>query len=243
MNKTTIEISNLNKQYNNVVAVKDINFKINQGSIVGLLGPNGCGKTTTIGMMLGLIKPTSGSVFINGQNIESEKNRTKILEKMNFISPYVELPKKLTIEENLKVYGKMYGVKNLKDKILDLMEQLNLSEFKKRKTGELSSGQKNRVSLAKALINDPEILLLDEPTASLDPDVGDYIRTYIESFSKKKGTTILLASHNMNEVERLCSEVMMMKNGNIIDKGTCKSLISKHGRKNLEETFLKIVRE
>jgi len=239
----TIEINNLNKNYNNILAVKDLNFKINKGSIVGLLGPNGCGKTTTIGMMLGLIKPSSGSVIINGKNIENENNRTKILEKVNFISPYVELPKKLTIEENLKVYGKMYGVNNLKEKIVDLMEQLNLLEFKKRKTGELSSGQKNRVSLAKALINDPEILLLDEPTASLDPDVGDYIRTYIENFASKKGTTILLASHNMNEVERLCSEVMMMKKGKIIDKGTCSSLINKHGRKNLEETFLKIVRE
>ena len=243
MNNISIEIKNLNKHYNNIEAVKNINFTINKGSIVGLLGPNGCGKTTTIGMMLGLIKPSSGTVFINGQNIESEKNRTKILEKMNFISPYVELPKKLTVEENLKVYGKMYGAKNLKDKISDLMKQLNLSEFKKRKTGELSSGQKNRVSLAKALINDPEILLLDEPTASLDPDVGDYIRTYIESFASKKGATILLASHNMNEVERLCNEVMMMKNGEIIDKGTCNDLIKKHGRKNLEETFLKIVRE
>ncbi len=239
----TIEIKNLNKNYNNILAVKDLNFKINKGSIVGLLGPNGCGKTTTIGMMLGLIKPTSGSVLINGKNIENENDRIKILEKVNFISPYVELPKKLTIEENLKVYGKMYGVNNLQKKILNLMEQLNLLEFKKRKTGELSSGQKNRVSLAKALINDPEILLLDEPTASLDPDVGDYIRTYIEDFASKKGTTILLASHNMNEVERLCSEVMMMKKGKIIDKGTCSNLINKHGRKNLEETFLKIVRE
>ena len=239
----TIEIKNLNKQYNNILAVKNINFKIEKGSIVGLLGPNGCGKTTTIGMILGLIKPTSGTVCINGQNIENENNRTKILEKVNFISPYVELPKKLTVEENLKVYGKLYGVNNLQDKILNLMKQLNLLEFRKRKTGELSSGQKNRVSLAKALINDPEILLLDEPTASLDPDVGDYIRTYLESFASNKGTTILLASHNMNEVERLCNEVMMMKSGKIIDKGTCNDLIKKHGRKNLEETFLKIVRE
>ena len=239
----TIEIKNLNKQFNNILAVKNLNFKINKGSIVGLLGPNGCGKTTTIGMILGLIKPTSGTVFINEKNIEKENNRTKILEKVNFISPYVELPKKLTVEENLKVYGTMYGVNNLQDKISDLMKQLNLLEFKKRKTGELSSGQKNRVSLAKALINDPEILLLDEPTASLDPDVGDYIRTYIETFASKKGTTILLASHNMSEVERLCNEVMMMKNGEIIDKGTCNDLIKKHGRKNLEETFLKIVRE
>ena len=153
------------------------------------------------------------------------------------------MQKKLTVEENLKVYGRMYGVNNLSDKISELMKQLNLSEFKKRKTGELSSGQKNRVSLAKALINDPEILLLDEPTASLDPDVGDYIRAYLEDFASKKSATVLLASHNMSEVERLCNEVMMMKNGNIIDKGTCSSLINKHGRKNLEETFLKIVRE
>ena len=238
----TIEIKNLNKQYNNILAVKNINFKINKGSIVGLLGPNGCGKTTTIGMILGLIKPTSGAVFINDQNIENENIRTQILEKVNFISPYVELPKKLTIEENLKVYGKMYGVKNLQDKILDLMKQLNLLEFKKRKTGELSSGQKNRVSLAKSLINKPEILLLDEPTASLDPDIGDFIRSYIQEYRSKNQVTILLASHNMNEVERLCDSVIMMKKGKIIDKGTCSEIIKKHGRNNLEETFLKLAR-
>ena len=239
----TIKINSLSKKYKESLVVKNINFEIKKGEIVGLLGPNGCGKTTTIGMILGLIKPTSGNVLINGIDIESEKNRTKILEKINFISPYVELPKKLTIEENLKVYGKLYGVKDLKEKILNLMDDLNLIEFRRRKTGELSSGQKNRVSLAKALINEPEILLLDEPTASLDPDIGDYIRTYLENFASKKKTTILLASHNMNEVERLCSEVMMMKKGEIIDKGTCFDLIKKHGRKNLEETFLKIVRE
>jgi len=241
MNKPVIEINNLNKYYGNTLAVKNINFKIYKGSIIGLLGPNGCGKSTTIGMMLGLIKPTSGTVVIDGQNIEN--NRTSSLEKMNFISPYIELPKKLTVEENLKVYGRLYGVKNLESKISEIMEKLNLTEFKKRKTGELSSGQKNRVSLAKALINDPKILLLDEPTASLDPDVGDYIRSFIEDFASKKGVTILLASHNMNEVERLCHEVMMMKNGEIIDKGKSNDLINKHGRKNLEEVFLKIARE
>ena len=241
MNEEVIIVNSLTKKFNNITAVKNISFKIKKGTIIGLLGPNGCGKSTTIGMMLGLIKPSSGTVIINNQNIEN--NRTNLLEKMNFISPYVELPKKLTVEENLKVYGRLYGVKNLKDKIDDLMEKLNLVDFKSRKTGELSSGQKNRVSLAKALINDPEILFLDEPTASLDPDVGDYIRGFIENYASNQGATILLASHNMNEVERLCHEVMMMKNGKIVDKGTCNYLISKHGRKNLEEVFLKIVRE
>tara|TARA_B110000263_G_scaffold238002_1_gene238831 strand:- start:113 stop:844 length:732 start_codon:yes stop_codon:yes gene_type:complete len=240
MKEIVIEINNLSKMYKNILAVKNINFKISKGSIIGLLGPNGCGKSTTIGMMLGLIKPTSGEVLINNKNIE--KNRTDLLQKMNFISPYIELPKKLTIEENLKVYGRMYGVINLKEKITELMEKLNLVEFKKRKTGELSSGQKNRVSLAKALINDPEILLLDEPTASLDPDVGDYVRGIIENFASNNKKTILIASHNMNEVERLCDEVMMMKNGKIIDKGKSLDLINSHGRKNLEEVFLKIVR-
>ena len=241
MNQETVIINSLTKQFNNILAVKNISFKINKGTIVGLLGPNGSGKSTTIGMILGLIKPSSGSVIINGQNIENY--RTHLLEKMNFISPYAELPKKLTVEENLEVYGRLYGVKNLKDKISDLMKKLHLTEFRTRKTGELSSGQKNRISLAKALVNDPEILLLDEPTASLDPDVGDYIRGYIEDYASNNGATILLASHNMNEVERLCHEVMMMKNGEIIDKGKCSDLVNKHGRKNLEEVFLKIARE
>ena len=239
----SIELRNLKKNYNNFEAVKDLNFKIDTGKIIGLLGPNGCGKTTTIGMILGLIKPTDGEILVKGKNVEIEKNRIQVLEKMNFISPYVELPKKLTVKENLIVYGKMYEVKNLEERIEKLINDLNLSEFENRKTGELSSGQKNRVSLAKSLINSPEILLLDEPTASLDPDTGDYIRSYIENYALKNNTTILLASHNMSEVERLCSKVMMMKSGKIIDKGTCKELISKHGRHNLEETFLKIIRE
>ena len=239
----SIELINLEKNYNNFRAVKNLNFKIETGSIFGLLGPNGCGKTTTIGMILGLIKPTNGKILVKSKNVEIEKNRIEILKKMNFISPYVELPKKLTVRENLIVYGKMYEVKDLRERINNLIDDLNLGEFENRKTGELSSGQKNRVSLAKSLINKPEILLLDEPTASLDPDTGDYIRSYIERYAEKNYTTILLASHNMNEVERLCSKVMMMKNGKIIDEGTCKDLISKHGRQNLEETFLKIVRE
>ena len=239
----SIKIKNLYKNYKGFEAVKNLNFEIKKGSITGLLGPNGCGKTTTIGMILGLIRPTKGQVLINNKDIEIEKNRISVLEKMNFISPYVELPKKLSVKENLIVYGKMYEVKNLQNRINTLSNDLNLENFLNKKTGELSSGQKNRVSLAKSLINNPEILLLDEPTASLDPDTGDYVRSYIENYAKKNNTTILLASHNMSEVERLCKNIMMMKQGKIIDEGTCEELISKHGRLNLEETFLKLVRE
>ena len=241
MNENIIEVKKLNKIYDKIIAVKDLSFVINKGKIIGLLGPNGCGKTTTIAMILGLVKPTSGEVIIKGKNIEKE--RINLLEKMNFISPYVELPKKLTVEENLKVYAGLYGVKNANEKIYELVNELRLNEFFKKKTGELSSGQKNRISLAKALINDPEILMLDEPTASLDPDTGDFVRSFIEHYSSKTNVTILLASHNMNEVERLCDSVMMMKDGIIVDTGKSQELISRHGRKNLEEVFLKIVRE
>ena len=241
MNENIIEVKKLNKIYDKTIAVKDLSFVINKGKIIGLLGPNGCGKTTTIAMILGLVKPTSGEVIIKGKNIEKE--RINLLEKMNFISPYVELPKKLTVEENLKVYAGLYGVKNANEKIYELVNELRLNEFLKKKTGELSSGQKNRISLAKALINDPEILMLDEPTASLDPETGDFVRSFIEHYSSKTNVTILLASHNMNEVERLCDSVMMMKDGIIVDTGKSQELISRHGRKNLEEVFLKIVRE
>ena len=237
-----IELKNIYKSFKNIIAVNNISLSIEKNQTLGLLGPNGCGKTTSIGMMLGLIKPTKGNIYIDNKDINLV-DKNEILSMINFASPYIELPKKLTIEENLKVYGRMYGVKSLNDKINELIEKLNLTEFRKRKTGELSSGQKNRVSLAKALINDPEILLLDEPTASLDPDVGDYVRSIIEKFSSNNNKTILIASHNMIEVERLCDEVMMMKKGEIIDKGKSSDLISKHGRKNLEEVFLKIVRE
>jgi ABC-2 type transport system ATP-binding protein len=241
MSENIIEVKNLNKIYDKIIAVKDLTFEINKGKIIGLLGPNGCGKTTTIAMILGLLKPTSGEVIIKGKNIEKE--RINLLEKMNFISPYVELPKKLTVEENLKVYAGLYGVKNVNEKISELINELRLNKFLKKKTGELSSGQKNRISLAKALINDPEILMMDEPTASLDPDTGDFVRSFIEHYSSKTNVTILLASHNMNEVERLCDSVMMMKDGIIVDTGKSQELISRHGRKNLEEVFLKIVRE
>ena len=236
----SIEVINLSKTYKSKKAVRNINFKINQNEIVGLLGPNGCGKTTTIGMILGLLKPTTGQVLING--IDIEKNKISLLHKMNFISPYIELPKKLKVKQNLIVYGKLYNIKKLNERIEYLASKLRLEELLDKVTGELSSGQKNRVSLAKALINDPSVLLLDEPTASLDPETGDFVRTFLENYKKEKKLSVLLASHNMDEVKRLCSSVMMMKDGTIIDSGAPKYLTTKYGRKNLEEVFLELVR-
>ncbi|MDC0863310.1 ABC transporter ATP-binding protein [Candidatus Pelagibacter sp.] len=238
--QNSIEVINLSKSYKSKQAVNNINFKINENEIVGLLGPNGCGKTTTIGMILGLLKPTSGQVLING--IDIEKNKISLLHKMNFISPYIELPKKLTVKQNLTVYGKLYNINNLNDRIDYLSNKLRLNNLLDKITGELSSGQKNRASLAKALINEPTVLLLDEPTASLDPETGDFIRTFLENYKKEKKIAVLLASHNMDEVKRLCDSVLMMNDGNIIDRGTPDDLIKKHGRKNLEEVFLELVR-
>ena len=237
----SLQIINLSKAYDAKEAVKNISFKLSQNEIVGILGPNGCGKTTTIGMILGLLKPTSGKILING--IEIESHRVDLLNKLNFISPYIELPKKLTVKQNLEVYGRLYDVNKLKIKIDYLCEKLRLYEFINKITGELSSGQKNRVSLAKSIINDPEVLLLDEPTASLDPETGDFVRSFLEEYQREKKTSILLASHNMSEVERLCSSVLMMNKGAIIDQGTPGELINKHGRKNMEEVFLKLARE
>jgi len=239
--KNSIEVINLSKSYKTKNAVNNINFKINENEIVGLLGPNGCGKTTTIGMILGLLKPTSGQVLINGKNIEN--NKISILHKMNFISPYIELPKKLTVNQNLIVYEKLYNIQNLNERINFLSEKLRLGDLLDKITGELSSGQKNRVSLAKALINDPTVLLLDEPTAALDPETADFIRTFLEKYKEEKKISVLLASHNMDEVKRLCNSVMMMKDGTIVDSGTPEDLIKKYGQKNLEEVFLEIVRK
>ena len=191
-------------------------------------------------MILGLLKPSNGKVLINGMNIEDHK--ISLLHKMNFISPYIELPKKLTVQQNLIVYGKLYSVKNLNHKIEYLANKLRLTELLDKITGELSSGQKNRVSLAKALINDPTVLLLDEPTASLDPETGDFVRTFLENYKKENKISVLLASHNMSEVKRLCDSILMMKDGIIIDKGKPDELINKHGRQNLEEVFLKLAR-
>jgi len=236
-----LEILDLGKNYNNKIAVNKISFKVNKNEVVGILGPNGCGKTTTIGMILGLLKPSYGKVLINGNEIE--KNRVNLLNQLNFISPYIELPKKLTVKQNLEVYARLYDVKNLNEKIDYLSEKLKLKNMLNKITGELSSGQKNRVSLAKSIINDPSVLLLDEPTASLDPETGDYIRGFLEEYQNEKKASIVIASHNMLEVERLCSSVLMMNNGVIIDSGKPKDLIKKHGRKNMEEVFLKLNRE
>ena len=235
-----VEVKNLKKSYDLKEAVRGISFKIKDNEILGLLGPNGSGKTTTIGMMLGLLKPSNGEIIIDGKKIED--NRIEILKKINFISPYIELPKKLTLKQNLIVYGKLYSVPDIKKRIEYLSEKLRLEDLLNRITGELSSGQKNRVSLAKALINNPKVLLLDEPTASLDPEIGDFVRTFLENYKKEKKISILLASHNMNEVTRLCKSILMMKDGIIIDSGSPEELINKHGRQNLEEVFLKLSR-
>ena len=236
-----LEIIKLVKKFNSTVAVNNISFKIEKNKTLGLLGPNGCGKTTSIGMMLGLITPTSGEIFIDEISLEP-KNRIKLLSNMNFASPYIELPKKLTVKQNLEIYARLYSVKNISERISEMIEDLNLKNFINKKTGELSSGQKNRVSLAKSLINKPRLLFLDEPTASLDPDIGDFVREYLENYKNNNELTMLLASHNMKEVERLCDSIVMMKKGEIVDKGTCSEIVSKHGRKNLEDTFLKIAR-
>ena len=235
-----VEVKNLKKNYSSKEAVRGISFNIQEEQILGLLGPNGSGKTTTIGMLLGLLKPSAGEIKIDKMNFET--NRIDILSKINFISPYIELPKKLTVKQNLTVYGKLYNIKSLKERIEYLTEKLRLDELLNRVTGELSSGQKNRVSLAKALVNKPKVLFLDEPTASLDPEIGDFVRSFLETYKKENKISILLASHNMNEVTRLCKSILMMKDGVIIDKGSPSDLIKKHGRKNLEEVFLKLSR-
>lgn len=240
MNENIIEVRNLSKKFTNHQAVKNISFDLKRGEIKGILGANGAGKTTTITMLLGLLTPTSGSIKILSHDIS--KNRYKILNKINFSSPYVDLPKKLTVRQNLFVYGMLYGVTNINKKIKSIAKELGFENLLDIKVGELSSGQKTRVSLGKAIINDPEILFLDEPTASLDPDTADRIRTFFENFCKKHNTAIILASHNMEEVTRLCDSVIIMKNGEITDQGSPSSLLKKYGKKKLEDVFLKIAR-
>ena len=237
----TVQAKGLVKKYGKILAVNDISFTISKGETIGLLGGNGAGKTTTIAMLLGLLLPTAGQIKIFGEDIE--KGRNRVLSKMNFSSPYVDFPKRLSVVENLNVYARLYGLENVTAVINRVAQNMELEEFLQRPTGSLSAGQMTRVSLAKALLNDPELLLLDEPTASLDPDTGDTVRSHIENWKTEKGATILLASHNMNEVERLCSKVMVMAKGQIIDKGSPSELVDRYGRSSLEEVFLDIVHQ
>jgi ABC-2 type transport system ATP-binding protein len=235
-----IEADRLTKHYGDAVAVDAISFKLTAGSVTGLLGGNGAGKTTTIGMIMSLIAPTSGRVMVLGADMAHEAYR--VLHRMNFESPYVDLPHRLTVRQNLTVFGGLYGVKNISSRIDELAAQLDLKEFVDRQSGKLSAGQKTRVALAKALVNEPDILILDEPTASLDPDTADWIRSHLERYRASRNATILLASHNMGEVERLCDRVIMMKRGKIVDDEAPAKLIARYGRQNLEEVFLDVAR-
>ncbi len=238
---SVIEVQSLSKTFKDVTAVDDIGFSVGRGSVTALLGGNGAGKTTTLAILLGLLLPTSGSVRVLGEDMA--RHRHRVLARMNFSSPYVDLPRRLTVAENLTVYGRLYGVANLRQRIGELARDLDIEGLLRRPTGDLSSGQRTRVALAKALLNRPELLLLDEPTASLDPDTGDWVRTYLETYRDRSGMTILLASHNMAEVERLCDHVLIMKTGKIIDRGSPASLISRYGRRTMEEVFLDIARD
>jgi ABC-2 type transport system ATP-binding protein len=235
-----VAVSGLTKIYKTVTAVDGIDFAIAKGSITGILGGNGAGKTTTIGMILGLILPSSGTIRVLGHDMLRERHR--VLHLMNFESPYVALPHRLTVRQNLRVFARLYGVPYADGRIAALADELDLGDFLDRESGKLSAGQKTRVALAKALINTPELLLLDEPTASLDPDTGDWIRTRLETYRAERGATILLASHNMPEVERLCDDVIMMKGGRIVDRGAPQALIDKYGRTTLEDVFLDVAR-
>jgi ABC-2 type transport system ATP-binding protein len=235
-----LAVEGLSKSYGGAFTVGPLTFSLETGSVTGLLGGNGAGKTTTIGMIMGLIEPTQGSIEIFGRNFA--RDRYQALGRMNFESPYVDMPHRLTVRQNLRVFGKLYGVPDVERKIERLAEDLALAEFLDRPSGRLSAGQKTRVALAKALINDPELLLLDEPTASLDPDTADWVRSHIEDHRRDRNCTILLASHNMAEVERLCDRVMMLKEGRLVDDASPGELLSRYGRTNLEEVFLDVAR-
>ena len=235
-----IQVQGLTKRYGDVTAVDGITFGVASGGTLGLLGGNGAGKTTTIAMLLGLLIPTAGSIRILGHDMA--RDRFAALARMNFSSPYIALPSRLSVAENLRVYGHLYGVRGLEARIRELAVQLHLTGLLNRPAGNLSAGQKTRVALAKSLINRPDVLLLDEPTASLDPDTGDMVRGWLERYRRESGCTILLASHNMAEVERLCDSVLMLKQGRIVDSGSPPELLDRYGRDDLEQVFLDIAR-
>jgi ABC-2 type transport system ATP-binding protein len=235
-----IAVDRLVKVYKGVTAVAGISFSLPTGSVTGLLGGNGAGKTTTIAMIMGLVEPTSGSVEVLGA--EMPRQRHRVLHRMNFESPYVEMPMRLTVRQNLTVFARLYGVEDVAARIGELAGELDLGDFLDRPSGKLSAGQKTRVSLAKSLLNNPDLLLLDEPTASLDPDTADWVRSRLEQYRAERGATILLASHNMNEVERLCERVIIMKKGRIEDDAAPTQLLARYGRRTLEEVFLDVAR-
>src|SRR5450432_2758894 len=239
-NASAIAVDALVKRYKGVTAVDGISFRLEAGSITGLLGGNGAGKSTTIAMVMGLVMPTSGSVKVLGAHMPQQRYR--VLHRMNFESPYVDMPMRLTVRQNLSVFAQLYAVPDIDERIAGLASELDLTEFLDRPTGKLSSGQKTRVSLAKALLNRPEVLLLDEPTASLDPDTADWVRGRLENYRRAHNATVLLASHNMNEVERLCDRVIIMKKGRIEDDDTPAQLLARYGRDTLEEVFLDVAR-
>jgi len=235
-----IEVAGLVKRFKKVEAVRGISFAVPRGSATALLGGNGAGKTSTLSMLLGLLLPTAGTITVLGDDIA--RHRYRVLPRMNFTSPYVDLPKSLTVAENLKVFARLYGVPRIRARIGELVEQLDIGDFLNRRYGTLSAGQRTRVSIAKALLNEPEVLLLDEPTASLDPDVGDRVRALITDYRQRSGATLLLASHNMPEVERMCDAVLMMRAGRIVDTGSPSELIARYGRRTMEEVFLDVAR-
>jgi ABC-2 type transport system ATP-binding protein len=241
MTDFVIHVERVTKTFERVVAVDDLSFSVTRGSTTALLGGNGAGKTTTLSMLLGLLLPGAGSISLFG--VDMLRDRYRVLGRMNFSSPYVDLPRRLTVRENLNVYGRLYGLDGLRRRIEHVAGELDIVEFMDRPYGQLSAGQKTRVAIAKALLNEPELLLLDEPTASLDPDTADYVRGLLENYRRRTGATLLLASHNMSEVERLCDEVIMLRAGRLVDHGTPQGLLAKYGRRNMEEVFIDIARE
>ncbi|MBC7953231.1 MAG: ABC transporter ATP-binding protein [Rhodospirillaceae bacterium] len=241
MNAFALQVEDLTKSFGPVKAVDGISFAVPRGSTTALLGGNGAGKTTTISMLLGLLLPSSGTIHVLGEDMV--RHRYRVLPRLNFSSPYVELPHRLTVRENLTVYGHLYGVAHLKARIAELADELELGAFLDRASGKLSAGQKTRVALAKALLNHPDLLLLDEPTASLDPDTADWVRGYFQDYQKASGATVLLASHNMTEVERMCDHVLILKAGRLVDQGSPTALIERYGRATMEDVFLDIARD
>ena len=235
-----IAVETLTKWYGKVEAVKGITFAVRAGTTTALLGGNGAGKTTTLSMLLGVLTPTAGEITVLGHDMR--KARHRVLPRMNFTSPYVDLPKRLTVRENLRVFADLYGIRNARQRIESVAAECDLTDLLKRPYGDLSAGQRTRVSLAKAVLNEPDVLLLDEPTASLDPDVGDRMRTYLETYQRRTGCTMLLASHHMGEVERLCDDVIMLREGRVVDQGSPQQLLSRYGRDTMEDVFLDVAR-